>query len=95
MRHVDITINGRPVRAMVDTGAEVNIMIKMAVTRLGLSYSTSNTQLRMINAPPTPVSRVVKGVSITLDEWQGEMNFTIALLDLFDKFFGQEFFQQF
>ena len=66
MQYVDIMINGRPIRVMVDTGAEVNIMTKTAAKRLGLRYSPSNAQLWMVNVPSTPVSRVAHGVSITL-----------------------------
>ncbi|XP_027769932.1 uncharacterized protein LOC107009291 [Solanum pennellii] len=90
---VDITINGRPARAIVDTGAEVTIMTKTTATSLGLRYSPSNTQLRTVNAPPTPVNGVAHGVSITLGEWQGKTNFIVAPLDLFDVILGQEFFQ--
>ncbi|KAH0720278.1 hypothetical protein KY284_005308 [Solanum tuberosum] len=89
----DITINGRPDRAMVDTSAEANIMTKTEATRLGLSYNPSNAQLRMVNAPPSPVCGFSHGVSITLGEWQGKTNFTVAPLDLFEIILGQEFFQ--
>ncbi|KAH0712515.1 hypothetical protein KY289_008474 [Solanum tuberosum] len=93
-QYVDITINGRLARAMVDTGAEANIMTKTAATRLGLSYSPSNAQLKMVNAPSTPMCGVTHRVSIMLGEWQGKTNFTIVLLDLFDIILGKEFFQQ-
>ncbi|XP_049394675.1 uncharacterized protein LOC125858961 [Solanum stenotomum] len=93
-QYVDLKINGKPACALVDTGAEVNLMTKKAATRLGLSYKPSNAQLRTVNAPPTPVSGVAHGVSITLGEWQGKANFTVAPLDLFDIILGQEFFQQ-
>ena len=76
---------------MVDTRAEVNIMTKMAPTRLGLCYSPSNTQLRTVNAPLTPVCGGVHGVSITIGDWQGNTNFTVAHLDIFDIILGQEF----
>ncbi|TMX03891.1 hypothetical protein EJD97_013091 [Solanum chilense] len=79
---------------MVDTGAEVNIMTKTAATRLGISYSGSNTQLRTVHAPTTPVSGVAHGLSITLGECQGKTNFTLSPLDLFDIILGQEFFLQ-
>ena len=49
--YVDITINGRPSHAMVDTGEEVNIMTNMAAIRLGMTYSPNNAQLRTVNAP--------------------------------------------
>ena len=93
-QYVDITINRGPARAMVDTGAEVNIMTKTTATRFGLRYSPSNAQLRTVNVPPTPVSGVAHGVSIMIGEWQGKTNFTVAPLDIFDIILGQEFFQE-
>ncbi|KAH0714291.1 hypothetical protein KY284_007196 [Solanum tuberosum] len=93
-QYVDLMINGRHVCAMVDTGAEVNIMTKTVATRLRLSYNPSNAQLKTVNAPSTPVSGVAYGVSITLGEWQGNTNFTVAPLDLFDIILRQELFQQ-
>lgn len=92
VQYVNITINGRPARAMVNTCAKVNIMTKTTATRFGLRYSPSNAQLRTVNVPPTPVSGVAHGVSITLGAWQGKNNFTVAALDLFDVILGQEFF---
>ena len=93
-QYVDITINRGPARAMVDTGAEVNIMTKTATTRLGLRYRPSNAQLRTVNAPSTTVSGVAHRTSTTLGEWQGKTNFTVAPLDIFDIILGQEFFQE-
>ncbi|XP_015162126.1 DNA damage-inducible protein 1-like [Solanum tuberosum] len=93
-QYVDLKINGKPACALVDTGAEVNLMTKKAAMRLGLSYGPSSAQLKTVNAPPTPVSGVAHGASITLGEWQGKTNFTVAPVDLFDIILGQEFFQQ-
>uniref|UniRef100_A0A0V0GXS3 Putative ovule protein n=1 Tax=Solanum chacoense TaxID=4108 RepID=A0A0V0GXS3_SOLCH len=58
IQYVDIKINGRPTRAMVDTGAEANVMTKTATTKLGLSYSPSNTHLKTVNTQHTSNSRV-------------------------------------
>ena len=79
---------------LVDTGAEANFMAKMVAMRLGLRYSLSNVQLRIVNAPPTPVDEVAHGVSITIGDWQGKSKFIIAPLDIFDIILGHEFFQQ-
>ncbi|KAH0751715.1 hypothetical protein KY285_004863 [Solanum tuberosum] len=94
-QYVEITINGRLVCAMVDMGAEANNMNKMVARSLGLSYSPSNAHFRTVNAPLTTVCGFMHGVSITLGEWQGKTNFTIAHLDHFDIILGQEFFQKF
>lgn len=94
IQYVDIKINGRPTRAMVDTGAEANLMTKTVTTKLGLSYSPSNTSRRStLNTPLTLVCGVAHGVSITLGKWQGKTNFTVVSLDIFDIILGQEFFQ--
>ena len=69
---VDITINGKPARVFVDNGAEANLMAKTAATRLGLRYSPTNIQLKMVNAPPTPMDGVAHGVIITISDWQGK-----------------------
>ena len=61
---VDIMINGKCARMLVDNGAEANLMAKTAATRLGLRYSPTNIQLKTVNAPPTPVDGVAHGVSI-------------------------------
>ena len=41
--YVDLTINGRPSRSMVDTGTEVNIINNKVAKRFGMHYNQSNT----------------------------------------------------
>ena len=91
---VDITVNGKPTRGLVDTGAEVNVMTKTAEMRLGLRYTASNAQIRTINASPTPIIGVAHGVNITVGDWQGKTKFIVAPINLFDVILGQKFFQQ-
>ena len=89
-----VTINGNIARALVDTGAEVNVMTKTAATRLGLRYTASNTQIRTVNASPTPIVGVAHGVNITVGDWQGKTKFIVAPINMFDVILGQKFFQQ-
>ena len=49
-QYVDISINGQPVRAMVDSRAEANIMTKTAAEKLGLKIVPSNNRLKTVNA---------------------------------------------
>ena len=91
---VDITVNWKPTRALVDTGAEVNVMTKTAEMRLGLRYTASNAQIRTINASPTPIIGVAHGVNITVGDWQGKTKFIVAPINMFDIILGQKFFQQ-
>ncbi|XP_069144439.1 uncharacterized protein [Solanum lycopersicum] len=93
-QYVDISINGQPVQAMVDSGAEANIMTKTAVEKLGLKIVSSNNRPKTVNAPPTPVSGIAHKVSITLERWRGNTNITVAPLDISNVILGQEFFQR-
>ena len=89
---VDIMINGKRARVVVENGAEANLMAKTTTTRLGLRYSPTNIRLKTVNAPPTPVDGVAHGVSITISDWQGKNKFIVAPLDICDIILGQEFF---
>ena len=91
---VDITVNGKPARALVDTGAEVNVMTKTVAKRLGLRYTSSNAQIKCVNASPTPIVGVAHGVNIMVGDWQGKTKFIIAPINMFDVILGQKFFQQ-
>ena len=91
-QYVDISINGKAVRAMVDSGAEANIMTKAAADKLGLKIVPSNNRLNTVKAPPTPVCGIAHGVSITLGRWKGKTNFTVAPLDISDVTLGRNSF---
>ena len=81
-------------RAMVNTGAVVNIKTKTEATRLWQSYYPSIAQIKTVNAPPTLMCGIVHGLSFTLREWEAKTNFIFSLLDLIDIILGQEFFKQ-
>lgn len=58
--------SGNMTHVLVDFGEEPNIITKLAMVRLGLSYNPSSTFLKTVNALLTLVCRVSHGVSITL-----------------------------
>lgn len=82
----------RPASALVDTGAEPNIVTKAAADQLGLKYRPCRAYLKTINAPPTPVSGLAQAVDIALGDWHGKTDFYVAPVDLFDIILGQDFF---
>ena len=69
-------------------------MTKTAAKRLGLRYTSSNAQIKSVNASPTPIVGVAHGVNITVGDWQGKTKFIVAPINLFDVILGQNFFQQ-
>lgn len=69
---------------------EANIMTKTVTMKLGFSYNPSNTHLKTIIIPSTPVCWITQGVSTTQDK----TNFIVPLLDIFDIIIGQDFFKK-
>lgn len=60
MQYVDIFINGRLARAMVESRTKANIMTKTATERLGMNYVPRTTFLKTINVPQTPMCGVAQ-----------------------------------
>ncbi|XP_060172138.1 uncharacterized protein LOC132603213 [Lycium barbarum] len=91
-QYVDLTINNKPARALVDTGATHNFVTEAAAKRLELKLAPINALVKTVNAKPENARGVVSGVSVKLGDWKGMTNFTATTMDIFDIVLGQEFF---
>ncbi|XP_070020079.1 uncharacterized protein [Nicotiana sylvestris] len=92
-RYVDLTINNKPARAMVDTGATHNFMTEAAAKRLELKLSPTNSRVKTVNAEVQNARGVANGVGVKLGTWKGMTNFTVTAMNIFDIILGQEFFR--
>ncbi|KAL0430930.1 UNVERIFIED_CONTAM: RNA-directed DNA polymerase [Sesamum radiatum] len=61
---VDVKIHGKPIRAMVDTGATHNYLASAEVERLGLVLEKGVGRVKAINSAAQPIAGVVKSVLI-------------------------------
>ena len=91
---VDVKLNGKDMRIMVDIVATHNFVTEQKANELGLTYVASNTMLKTVNATPTSVHGFSPKVSIDLGDWTGLTDFTIALLDVFDIILGLDFWYE-
>ena len=82
-QYINISINERAARAMVNTGAEANIMTKTVAERLRVNYVPSNTCLKIVNPPSTPVCGVAQRSKHHIGKWQGKTNFIVYPLDIY------------
>ncbi|XP_070018364.1 uncharacterized protein [Nicotiana sylvestris] len=92
-QYVDLTINNKPARAMVDTGATHNFVNEAAAKRLELKLAPTNSRVKTVNAEIQNARGVANGVGVKLGTWKGMTNFTVIALDIFDIILGQEFFR--
>ncbi|XP_055814138.1 uncharacterized protein LOC129883521 [Solanum dulcamara] len=91
---IDAKMNGKDVRIMVDTGTTHIFATEERAKDLGLSYVSSDTLLKTVNAIPTTVHGVAPKVRISLGEWAGLADFTVAPMDVFDIVLGLDFWYE-
>ncbi|XP_070029788.1 uncharacterized protein [Nicotiana sylvestris] len=92
-QYVDITINNKPARAMVDTGENHNFVIEAAAKRLELKLSLTNSRVKTVNTEIQNAHGVANGVGVKLGTCKGMKSFTVTAMDIFDIILGQEFFR--
>ena len=94
LMYVEVSVQGQPTLAMLDTRASHNFMAEDEARRLGLPLKQSQGSLKTVNAAPQPLLGMVKNVSLVVGTWQGTVDFTVVPLDDFKVVLGMEFFRQ-
>uniref|UniRef100_A0A1S4AFS1 Reverse transcriptase/retrotransposon-derived protein RNase H-like domain-containing protein n=1 Tax=Nicotiana tabacum TaxID=4097 RepID=A0A1S4AFS1_TOBAC len=84
-QYVDLTINNKPARAMVDTGATHNFVTKVAAKRLELKLAPTNSRVKTVNAE----IQIARGIQAQLSAMQvvkgikkGEPTFVATIASL-------------
>ena len=91
MMYVDLVVNGRNARAMVDTGASHNFVTETEARRLGLVLKKGGGSMKSVNSKAKPILGVAEQVEAKLGDWEGKMNFTAVNMDDFNLVLGLEF----
>ncbi|XP_074285377.1 uncharacterized protein LOC141610956 [Silene latifolia] len=92
LMYVDLMVNGKQARALIDSGASHNFVTKEEADRLGLVLRDANSA--SVNGKMRRVQGVAKKVAVQLGEWAGELEFTTVPLDDFKIVLGMQFFQK-
>lgn len=82
--YVDLTLNGRAIQGMVDTGAMYSFINEWIGTQLGLRASEHASRVKAINSQARPVAGRVVDVPIQLGEWQGKTDLLVVTIDDFE-----------
>ncbi|KAL2236196.1 UNVERIFIED_CONTAM: Transposon Tf2-11 polyprotein [Sesamum indicum] len=88
---VDVKIHGKPIRAMIDTGASHNYLASAEVARLGFVLEKGVGRVKAINSAAQPIAGVAKSVLIKVGAYQGKTNLSVVAMDDFKLILGLEF----
>ncbi|KAK3003996.1 hypothetical protein RJ639_018424 [Escallonia herrerae] len=91
LMYVDIKVNGKAIRAMVDTGATHNYISSTEVERLGLTLEKGCGRVKAINSAAQPVAGIARSVLIKIGPYEGRTNFSVVIMDDFKLILGLEF----
>ncbi|KAK2994173.1 hypothetical protein RJ640_018158 [Escallonia rubra] len=91
LMYVDIKVNGKAIRAMVDTGATHNYISSTEVERLGLTLEKGYGRVKAINSAAQPVAGIARSVLIKIGPYEGRTNFSVVIMDDFKLILGLEF----
>ncbi|KAL0438817.1 UNVERIFIED_CONTAM: hypothetical protein Slati_2364700 [Sesamum latifolium] len=84
-------INGKEIKALVDTGTTDNFISNRIVHKLGLDVKLCDGQVKAVNSEAMPVSGVAT-TELRAGSWSGQYDFMAVRLDDFDVILGIDFF---
>ncbi|XP_070020446.1 uncharacterized protein [Nicotiana sylvestris] len=91
---VEMKVNGKLIRAMIDTCATHNYLASAQVERLGLVVGKGRGSVKAINSPPQSVGEIAKEVPVKLGPYKGKFNLRVVIIDDFELIVRLEFLRQ-
>ncbi|KAK2976416.1 hypothetical protein RJ640_007454 [Escallonia rubra] len=88
---VTTQVNGKAIRAMVDTCATHNYISSTEVERLGLTLEKGYGRVKAINSAAQQVAGIARSVLIKVGPYEGRTNFSVVTMDNFKLNLGLEF----
>ncbi|XP_072980653.1 uncharacterized protein [Typha angustifolia] len=90
---VDIELNGKSTKALVNAGATHNFIADHEAQRLGLLLSKDSSRMKAVNSKSQPIAGQAKDIHVAVGSWRGKANFMAVPLDDFQVILGMEFLQ--
>ena len=79
--YVETLIKGKPLNAMLDTGADTVYMAKELADEVGLLYKKEGGFIKGVNAQSLAIHGVARDTDIKIGQWQGKIDITVAPID--------------
>ena len=91
LMYVDMLVNGKKARAMVDTGATDSCMADTQAAKLKVKVTADHGKLKAVNSEAINIAGTAKQVHCKVGSWEGKIDFTVTPLDDFDIVLGLDF----
>ncbi|XP_070021886.1 uncharacterized protein [Nicotiana sylvestris] len=78
---IEMKVNGKPIRAMIDIGATHNYLASTQVELLGLVVEKGRGRVKVINSPPQLVGGIAKEILVKLGPYEGKFNLRVVIID--------------
>ncbi|KAG8374924.1 hypothetical protein BUALT_Bualt10G0046200 [Buddleja alternifolia] len=90
LMYVKITVNGKVVMEMIDTGATHNFVAEREIQKLGLNVSEHSSRIKVVNSEAKPIKGMAT-VHLVIGSWHGQCELMAVPLDDFDIILGMQF----
>ncbi|KAF2303488.1 hypothetical protein GH714_018770 [Hevea brasiliensis] len=94
LMYVDLCINGKATRALIDTGATNNFVVDKMASRFKLNIQEDVGKIKAVNSKALNTVGIARRASCQMGPWKVEINFTVSPLDDFDVVISMEFLKQ-
>ncbi|XP_047335495.1 uncharacterized protein LOC124939022 [Impatiens glandulifera] len=91
---VEAVIEGKRVKALVDTSATHNLMREGVAKALGLHINQSRGTIKSVKSKAKPVAGEAKDMKIQIGDWNEKVSFSVIPLDDYDVVLGLRWFDQ-
>ncbi|ERN14640.1 hypothetical protein AMTR_s00038p00194690 [Amborella trichopoda] len=78
---IEVQINGKAMRVMIDTRASHNFVSTEEANRPGLQFAKEMEWVKVVNSEAKPIRGMVLGVDIRLGPWTGKVDLSIVPMD--------------
>ncbi|KAF2303678.1 hypothetical protein GH714_021160 [Hevea brasiliensis] len=91
---VEAGVQGTPIVALVDTGADTLYMSTQLADEIKLPYEKVQGSVKGMTAESMPISGVAKNENLQIGQWQGKVDITIAPLNEKKLYLGIDFLRE-
>ncbi|ERM97773.1 hypothetical protein AMTR_s00116p00087510 [Amborella trichopoda] len=91
IQKIKVTLNGKEMKAMVDTRATLNFVAANETVQLGLKLAVDGNKLKTEHAAPQSFEGAARDVPLKMGAWRGKVTLVAVPYDDFEVIHGLEF----